>query len=305
MALTTANYACSGSESVERARPGMAAEQCYPQVKLHSESALKGGDAVVVIGSGPAGATAALLLAKAGVKVIVLEAGQAGRARGLTARVAGLTVVRLHRPMRARTADVKITGDPDTILYEDIAPGGLTNHWSCAVPRFSNDDFLDGQRAGEAFTWPLGYDDLAPWYDWVEPLLCISGSTTSYPQLPAGKVRDVRTLGQTWQRIAAAAQADGQAVVPVPYVYGVRTTLTLSGTVFNSFVRLVKPALRAGTVTVRYGASVTQLEWSGRTRRVEAVIVRDVKTGSDHRIPCRAVIVAAGAINSTKLLASA
>ncbi len=269
---------------------------------MHSESGLRPDDSIVVIGSGPAGATAALRLTNAGVNVTLLEAGFPAGARGLTARIAGLTVVRLHRPMRPRVGDVRVTGDPATVLYEDIAPGGLTNHWSCAVPRFSPDDFLDGRRAGEEFTWPIGYDDLAPWYDWVEPLLCISGTATSVPPLPAGKVRDVRSLGPLWQRIGKLAQADGQAVVPVPYVYGVRTTLTLSGTVFNSFVRLIKPAVRSGRLSVRYGARATRLEWSGAAKRVEAVIARDVTTGVDHRIPCRAVIVAAGSINSTKLL---
>ena len=255
-----------------------------------------------MIGSGPAGATAALLLSKTGVKVTLLEAGVPRAARGLTARIAGVTVVRLHRPMLPRTGDLKITGDPATLLYEDIAPGGLTNHWSCAVPRFSHDDFLDGQRAGKEFTWPIGYDDLAPWYDWVEPWLCISGARAGVPQLPAGKVSDARTLGPMWQQIAAAAQTDGQAVVPVPYVYGLRTTITLSGTVFNSFVRLVKPAMGHSNLSVRFGMRVTRLEWSGVSRRVEAVIARDATTGVDHRIPCRAVVLAAGSVNSTKLL---
>jgi choline dehydrogenase-like flavoprotein len=271
-------------------------------MNLHSERVVEGSDTVVVIGSGPAGAAAALRLVKAGVKVLLLEAGTTAAAFGVTARLAGLTVLRLHRQMRARNGDLKVTGDPATVLYEDIAPGGLTNHWSCAVPRLSHDDFLDGRRAGEASTWPLQYEDLAPWYDWVEPLLCISGSPTGVPQLPAGKVRDIRSLAPVWQRIGTAAQADGQAVVPVPYVYGIRTTLTFSGTVFNSFVRLIKPILNAPNLAVRFGTRATQLEWSGRDKRVVAVIARDGATGADHRFPCRAVVVAAGSVNSTKLL---
>jgi choline dehydrogenase-like flavoprotein len=262
----------------------------------------QGDDRVVVIGSGPAGAAATLLLTKAGVKVTLLEAGLSRTALGLTARVFGLTVVRLHRPISTRTEDLTIAGDPTTVLYEEVAPGGLTNHWSCAVPRFSRDDFSDGRRAGEAFTWPIEYDDVAPWYDWVEPLLCISGSTTDVPQLPAGKVRDVRTLAPKWQRIAATAEHEGQAIVPVPYVYGVRSTVTLSGTVFNSFVRLIKPVRRAPNLTIRFGARVTQLEWSGSAKRVTGVVIRDAQTGTDHRIPCRAVVVAAGTINTTKIL---
>jgi len=269
---------------------------------LQSQSATQGDDTVVVIGSGPAGAAAALLLVKAGVKVLLLEAGSPAAAYGLTARIAGLTVVRFHRKMRARTGDVRLTGDPAAVLYEDIAPGGLTNHWSCAVPRFSHHDFLDAQRAGEAFAWPVTYEDLAPWYDWVEPLLAVSGSNIGAPQLPAGKVRDVRSLAPIWQRIAAAAQVEGQAVLPIPYAYGVRTTLTLSGTVFNSYVRLIKPLIASRNLTVRFDTRATRLEWAGESKRVVAVIARDMSIGTDHRFPCRGVVVAAGSINSTKLL---
>jgi choline dehydrogenase-like flavoprotein len=257
---------------------------------------------VIVVGSGPPGAAAALLLARAGVDVTLLEAGLPQAAYGLTVRVAGVTVARVHRPLANRSEDVTVTGDPDTILYEDVSPGGLTNHWSCAVPRFSRDDFLDARRAGEAFTWPLDYDDLAPWYDWVEPWLRISGNTRDVPQLPTGKVCGPRTLGPTWKTAADLAERDGQALLPVPYAYGSQTTVTLSGTVFNSFVRMVKPALRSGHLAIRYGAQVIRLEWSGASKRVEAVIVRDARTGETHRIKCRAVVLAAGAINTTKIL---
>jgi choline dehydrogenase-like flavoprotein len=257
---------------------------------------------VVVVGSGPAGATATLLLARAGVDVTLLEAGLPRAAFGLTARVAGVTLARVHRRLLPRSEDVAVTGDPHTVLFEDVAPGGLTNHWSCAVPRFSREDFLDARRAGDAYAWPIDYDDLAPWYDWVEPWLRISGSTTDVPQLPSGKVCNPRTLGSTWKTAAELAVHDGQALLPVPYAYGLQTTVTLSGTVFNSFVRLVKPARRSGHLTIRYGARVNQLEWSGARKRVEAVIVRDARTGATHRFPCRAVVLAAGAINTTKIL---
>src|SRR5262249_29648308 len=141
---------------------------------------------VVIVGSGPAGAISAYTLARSGVDVIVLEAGAAQKARGLTVRVGGVTIARMHRPLLPRTDGLHLTGDPRTILFEDLAPGGLTNHWSCAVPRFSRDDFLDARRAGEAYTWPIDYDHLAPWYDRVEPMLRIAGAVADVPQLPAG-----------------------------------------------------------------------------------------------------------------------
>jgi choline dehydrogenase-like flavoprotein len=257
---------------------------------------------VVVIGSGPPAAAATELLTKAGIEVLLLEAGPADAARGLTVRVRGITVARIHRPLPKRTADLSVTGDPESELFEDVSPGGLTNHWSCAVPRFSRDDFEDARRAGEAYTWPVDYDDLAPWYDWVEPALRIAGTTIDVPQLPAGKVTNVTRLSPRWQPIADAARRDGQALLPVPYVYGAQSTLTFSGTVFNSFVRMIKPALASGRLIVRFGAKVLELQWSGAYRRVEAVLVRDAATGAIERVPCRAVVVAAGAVNTAKLL---
>ena len=271
-------------------------------VGLQSETFSHKENSVVVVGSGPAAAAATLALIENGIDVTLLEAGQERAALGLTVRVAGLTMARIHRQLSPRLDGVVMTGDAGALLYEDVAPGGLTNHWSCAVPRFSRDDFADARRAGEAFTWPVDYDDLAQWYDWVEPRLCISGSASDVPQLPAGKVADVRALAPSWQPIATEARLAGQAVVPVPYVYGARTTLTFSGTVFNSFVRLIRPARRSRYLTLRFGAQAIRLEWSGANRRVAAVIVRDTQTGSTTRIACRAVVVAAGAINTTKLL---
>jgi choline dehydrogenase-like flavoprotein len=268
---------------------------------LHTQSSSQ-DDAVIVVGSGPPAAAATVLLTRAGVKVTLLEAGRKERAWGLTVRVGGLTVARFHRPLEMRQQDLSIGGDPRTVLYEDISPGGLTNHWSCAVPRFSRDDFRDAARAGTAQTWPIGYDDLAQWYDWVEPFLRIAGTTADPPQLPAGKVASVTALAPAWAPVADAAVREGQALVPVPYVYGTGSTITFSGTVFNAFVRMVKPALRSGRLTVRYGSLVEELEWSGAHRRVAAVVLRDVQTGERHRIPCRAVVLAAGAINTAKIL---
>src|SRR5262249_50236702 len=128
-------------------------------------------DSVVVIGSGPAGAAATLRLLHAGMHVTLLETGLRRDAFGLTARLGGLTVARFHRRLARRTDDVINTGDPATLLFEDMSPGGLTNHWSCAVPRFSVDDFRDAREAGEEYSWPITYEDLVPWYEWVEPLL--------------------------------------------------------------------------------------------------------------------------------------
>jgi choline dehydrogenase-like flavoprotein len=243
-----------------------------------------------------------MVLTRAGIDVTLLEAGQAHTARGFTARVAGLTVARLGRPLAPRSEGVIVTGDPGALLYEDLSPGGLTNHWSCAVPRFSREDFLDARRAGEAYVWPVDYDELVPWYEFVERMLYIAGASDDVPHLPASNVSHARSLAHTWRPVADAARLEGRGLVPIPYAYGSSTTLTFSGSVFNSFVRIVKPAQRSGHLVIRCGARAISLEWSSTAKGVRAVIVRDARTGVDHRLPCRAVVLAAGAINTAKLL---
>jgi choline dehydrogenase-like flavoprotein len=55
-------------------------------------------------------------------------------------------------------------------------------------------------------------------------------------------------------------------------------------------------------MSVRYAARALRLEWSPGEQRVTAVSYRDSESGREERITCRAVVVAAGAINSAQIL---
>jgi choline dehydrogenase-like flavoprotein len=256
---------------------------------------------VVVVGSGPAGATAALFLSRAGLEPLVVEAGQAASDLGLTARVRGVTVGKRKRPLQPRR-DVTNIGDPAAVLFEELSPGGLSNHWACAVPRFSEDDFADAKRAGAAYTWPIDYRALEPWYERVEPLLRIAGEPRGTHSQPPCQVTEIRTLCDEWGPVQRLARDRGRDVVVMPYAYGGETTLTRAATPFNAFTRLVAPIAATGALSVRFDSPVQRLEWSPQQRRVSAVICRNPRTGSEERVPCRAVVLAAGAVNSAQIL---
>ncbi|MEI9953217.1 MAG: GMC oxidoreductase [Pseudomonadota bacterium] len=130
----------------------------------------------------------------------------------------------------------------------------------------------------------------------------MAGTRLEDAHLPAGNVRHRWELGNDWESLKDDAHRNGRSVVAMPYAYGADTSLTWSGTAFNSFVRLIRPEQRAGGLTVRFGARVQSLEWDPQQRRVGAVVFRDAASGRDERVACRAVVVAAGAINTPQLL---
>jgi choline dehydrogenase-like flavoprotein len=257
-------------------------------------------DRVVVIGTGPAGAAAAVILGNAGFSPLLLEAGSGNAHLGLTARIRGLTVAKLKPPLRLR--DDLATTDAACELFEELAPGGLSNHWACAVPRFSRDDFQDAARAGDEYTWPIGYDDLVEWYERIEPLMQIAGDGRRAARLPSGRVRRVVALDPEWDAVAREVTDSGRDIVAMPYAFGQETTITRAATQFNAYTRLVAPRVRTGELQVNYDAQVLRLEYSPASRRVTAVLCRNPRTGAQTRIACRAVVLAAGAVNSAQIL---
>src|SRR5205807_971927 len=55
------------------------------------------------------------------------------------------------------------------------------------VYRWSDLDFEANARDGFGVDWPIRYADIAPWYDYVEEFIGISGEALGLPQLPDGK----------------------------------------------------------------------------------------------------------------------
>src|SRR3954468_6282929 len=185
---------------------------------LANATTMRSSRRVIVIGTGPCGAAAAVFLNRAGMEPLLLEAGSGKVSLGFTARVQGLTLAKLKPPLGLRR-DVTMVGDPAAELFEKLAPGGLSNHWSCAVPRFAPDDFADAARAGEQFRWPISYAELAPWYDRVEPLLRIAGSKRDSVRLPSGRVSDAWELDADWDTVGSEARKVGRDAVAMPYAY--------------------------------------------------------------------------------------
>lgn len=65
--------------------------------------------------------------------------------------------------------------------------GGKSLLWARQTQRWSPFEFDAPARDGFAIPWPINYDELAPWYSYVEKFAGISGNKDGLPQLPDGE----------------------------------------------------------------------------------------------------------------------
>lgn len=75
----------------------------------------------------------------------------------------------------------KTTGDGTRWGYEGariMAYGGSTGHWGAWSLRYKPEDFQLYTNTGEGADWPIGYDDLDPYYQQAEDYLSVCGDTS-------------------------------------------------------------------------------------------------------------------------------
>ncbi len=65
--------------------------------------------------------------------------------------------------------------------------GGKSLIWARATQRWSRFEFEGPARDGYAVEWPIGYNDIAPWYSHVERFTGISGNKDGLETLPDGE----------------------------------------------------------------------------------------------------------------------
>lgn len=64
--------------------------------------------------------------------------------------------------------------------------GGRSLTWGRQSYRWSDLDFEANKNDGTAIDWPIRYKDIAPWYDYVEKYIGVSGEKLGLAQLPDG-----------------------------------------------------------------------------------------------------------------------
>lgn len=157
---------------------------------------------VVIVGSGAGGGMAAYTLSKAGLKVALIEAGPLyDPAKNVTQlknpwdspRRGASTKFRPFGDFDACYHGWEIDGEPYTKVqgtewdwFRARMLGGRTNHWGRISLRFGPKDFKGRSHDGLGEDWPIGYDDVKPYYDKVDKLIGVFGSLEGLENEPDG-----------------------------------------------------------------------------------------------------------------------
>ena len=158
---------------------------------------------VIIVGSGAGGGMATKQLADAGLNVAVVEAGpffdpadpktmtQLKWAYESPRRFAGTD--RAFGGHDMSWGDWEVEGEPYTHTEGTIFRwwrsrmlGGRTNHWGRISLRFGPKDFKGKTRDGHGEDWPIGYDDVKPYYDKVDKLIGVFGTNEGREDDPDG-----------------------------------------------------------------------------------------------------------------------
>ena len=290
----------------------------------------------VIIGSGASGGAVAYTLCKAGFKVAVLEKGRLIKREEFSKDEIAYCrrdIVTPNLFEEYHVIEEKVDGKWEaTPSYESgwsfwngNIVGGSSNFMSGMFHRMHPDDFCLRSKYGSieganVVDWPIGYEELEPYYAKVETLIGVSGrfqphpfepprSTPDFPQPPTKENDVVTLLDKSCQALGIASLVTPRGVLSRDkghrnacyYSNFCGSYGCSSGAKSSSRESLLIPALATGNLTLMSNTHVKQLQSDSKTHVSHAVAV-DTLTGKERTISARLFVVAAQAHESARLL---
>lgn len=274
---------------------------------------------------------AAYVLANAGIKVVLLEAGPMyDPARNVTqlkwpweSPRRGANTLRSFGDFDAAYGGWELEGEPYTHKdgtkfdwFRARMLGGRTNHWGRISLRFGPDDFRRKSIDGLGDDWPIGYEDVAPYYDKIDRLIGVFGSKENLPNEPDGIFLPPPKPRLHELFIKKGANSLGIPVIPSRLSILTKKINDSRGACFycsqcgrgcmvygdfSSSSVLVKPAIETGNVEVIANAMAREVltDRNGKATGVSYVNKEDMQ---EYVVNARVVVLAASACESARLL---
>jgi choline dehydrogenase-like flavoprotein len=311
---------------------------------VNTETAKKNTYDAIVIGSGVSGGWAAKELTEKGLKVLMLERGRplehiTGYAESnkdpWQYEHRGRVTIQQKEKHQFVSRDYPYSEQNESFWFEDAkAPyeekkrfdwfrgnivGGKSIMWGRQSYRLSPIDFEANAQDGHGGDWPIRYNDLAPWYDYVEKHAGISGVNLGlnnhFPDqqlLPAMDLNFVekqvkKSIESTFQgrhltigRVANLTQAHNGRT-SCQYRNMCARGCPFSG-YFSTQSSTLPPAMLTKRLTVRANSTVNSIIYDEKKTKAKGVLVIDSLTNERHEFYAKIVFVCASTIGSTWIL---
>jgi choline dehydrogenase-like flavoprotein len=195
--------------------------------------------------------------------------------------------------------------------------GGRTNVWGRQSYRFSDLDFKAASHDGVGVDWPIGYSDLAPYYDIVERYVGISGQAEGHPVLPDGIYLPPMPMICAEIALRDRVKARFNRLVTIGRTANLTTTLNgraschycgpcergcATHSYFNATFTTVADALKTGKCTLVTDAMVHQVLMDPERHRATGIRYVDRNTRDVLELRARAVVVCAQMFESMRIL---
>lgn len=287
---------------------------------------------VIIVGSGAGGGMASYILSQAGLSVALMEAGpNYDPAKNVTQlkmpwespRRGASTRFRPFGDFDASYWGWEIDGEPYTKAegtewdwWRSRMLGGRTNHWGRISLRFGPKDFKRRSIDGLGDDWPIGYNDVKPFYDRVDKLIGVFGTNEGLDNDPDGIFLPPPKPRLHELFVKNAALQAGVKVIPSRLSILTKKLNDQRGSCFfcgqcnrgcqvyadfSSSSVLVKPALATGKVDLYDNAMVREVLTNNEGLATGVSYVHKVD-GNEYQVKGKTVILAASACESARLL---
>ncbi|MBL1269283.1 MAG: GMC family oxidoreductase [Halomonas sp.] len=300
----------------------------------------------IVVGSGISGGWAAKELTEKGLKVLLLERGRnvehvkdyhnahkeawdyPHRNEPTQEMIAKHPVLRRDYPLNEATMGMWADEQANPYVEEKrfdwfrgYHVGGRSLLWGRQSYRLSPMDFEANHREGIAIDWPIRYEDIAPWYDYVERFAGIAGTQEGLDVLPDGEFLPPIPLNcvekDAAKRIKEAFGGQRHLIhsrianitQPKPEQNRVdcqyRNKCWLGcpyGAYFSTQSATLPAAVATGNLTLRPFSIVSQVLYDKDRQRARGVEVIDAETHETHEYTADVVFLNASTFNTTWIL---
>ena len=305
----------------------------------------------IVVGSGISGGWAAKELTQKGLKTLVLERGpmvrhledyptavmdpwQAQYPQGklpadeLKSRYpvqsrTGYTVTEFTKHFFVRDDENPYTEEAPFDWIRSYQVGGRSLTWGRQSYRHSPMDFEANARDGVGVDWPIRYADLAPWYDYVERFVGVSGQNEGLAHLPDGQFQPPMemncvekafktriesrfperriTIGRTAHLTEPTEEQLSLGRTKCQYRNMCMRGCPFGG-YFSSNSATLVAAERTGNLRMRPNAIVTSLIYDEKAGKAAGVRILDSETGQEEEFYAEVVFLCASALNTAWIM---